>query len=165
MYTYSLFKSAVALCHLDGVDVAPRTVHAQHLTVDQSNQVLTHLTLHNTNEAKMNTILNTTGTYIWHHTHTSTCTSSSVGFHLAFGKWTGKIIHAIGIRSVHSAPQWHKLSYHVELTGVTSLAPTFSLRKVASLLMIRSSSCGVCVCVCVRMCVSVRYIDVEVSID
>ena len=46
-HTYSLLNGAVTLSHLDGMNVAPGTVHTQHLTVDQTNQVLTHLTLHN----------------------------------------------------------------------------------------------------------------------
>ena len=43
--TYPLVHDVGTLCHLDCMDVAPGTLHPQHLTVDQTNQHLPHLTL------------------------------------------------------------------------------------------------------------------------
>lgn len=43
--TDALVHNVGALSHLDRMDVAPGTLHSQHLTVDQTNQHLPHLTL------------------------------------------------------------------------------------------------------------------------
>ena len=46
--TYSLVQSGASLCELDRMNVAPGALHTEHLAVDQSDQVLTHLTLRDT---------------------------------------------------------------------------------------------------------------------
>ncbi len=43
--TNSLVHDVIALCHLDSVNVAPGALYPQHLTVDEANQILSHLTL------------------------------------------------------------------------------------------------------------------------
>ena len=97
--TYSLFKCAVALCHLDGVDVAPRTVHTKHLTVDQSDQVLTHLTLHNTmkwkltqirHQKKLYCIHTTLYVHVYVHVHVH-AERILLNFHLVVLKWTATL--------------------------------------------------------------------------
>ena len=43
--TDPLVHGVTLLSELDRMDVAPGTVQPKHLTVDQTNQILTHLTL------------------------------------------------------------------------------------------------------------------------
>ena len=46
--TYSFILCCAGLCEFYSVYISPGTLCTQHLTVDQSNQVLTHLTLKDT---------------------------------------------------------------------------------------------------------------------
>ena len=45
MLTHSLVGNISTLSELDRIDVAPPTLHPQHLTVHQSYKILLHLTL------------------------------------------------------------------------------------------------------------------------
>ena len=67
--TYPLIHDTSTLGHLDGVDVPPGTLHPQHLTVYQSNQHLTHLTLYTCSNTNKQTNTADSGHASPHSTH------------------------------------------------------------------------------------------------